>query len=99
MLARDALLSFSNKPLEFILALGLGITTLTTLGLLAVITQKIITGLWVSKMLILLLVIGFLGGVQLLSLGVLGQYIGRIYTQIKNRPRYVVQEFQGFKKP
>jgi dolichol-phosphate mannosyltransferase len=99
MLARDALLSFSNKPLEFILALGLGITALTALGLLAVITQKIITGLWVSKMLVLLLAIGFLGGVQLLSLGVLGQYIGRIYTQIKNRPRYVVQEFHGFKKP
>lgn len=98
MLARDAILSFSNKPLEFILALGLGTTTLTVLGLLAVITQKIITGLWVSKTLILLLTIGFLGGVQLLSLGILGQYIGRIYTQIKNRPRYVVQEFYGFKK-
>jgi dolichol-phosphate mannosyltransferase len=98
MLARDAILSFSNKPLEFILALGLGTTTLTVLGLLAVITQKIITGLWVSKTLILLLAIGFLGGVQLLSLGILGQYIGRIYTQIKNRPRYVVQEFYGFKK-
>jgi dolichol-phosphate mannosyltransferase len=99
MLARDAILSFSNKPLEFILVLGLGITAVTTLGLLAVIAQKLITGLWVSKMLILLLAIGFLGGVQLLSLGVLGQYIGRIYTQIKNRPRYVVQEFHGFKKP
>jgi dolichol-phosphate mannosyltransferase len=98
MLARDAILSFSNKPLEFILALGLGTTVLTALGLLAVITQKIITGLWASNMLILLLVIGFLGGVQLLSLGILGQYIGRIHTQIKNRPRYVVREFHGFKK-
>lgn len=98
MLARDAILSFSNKPLEFILVLGLGITTLTALGLLAVIIQKIITGLWLSKMLILLLVVGFLGGVQLLSLGILGQYIGRIYTQIKNRPRYIIQEFHGSKK-
>jgi glycosyltransferase involved in cell wall biosynthesis len=98
VLARDAILSFSNKPLEFILALGLGITTLTMLGLILVIIQKLITGLWLSKMLILLLVVGFLGGIQLLSIGVLGQYIGRIYTQIKNRPRYVVQEFHGFKE-
>lgn len=98
VLARDAILSFSNKPLEFILALGLGITTLTMMGLVLVIIQKVITGLWLSKMLILFLLVGFLGGIQLLSIGVLGQYIGRIYTQIKNRPRYVVQEFHGFKE-
>lgn len=98
VLARDAILSFSNKPLELILALGLGITTLTMMGLVLVIIQKVITGLWLSKMLILFLLVGFLGGIQLLSIGVLGQYIGRIYTQIKNRPRYVIQEFHGFKE-
>lgn len=96
MLARDAILSFSNKPLEYVLILGLIITTLTSLGLLGVIAQKLITGIWLSKISIFLLLISFFGGIQLLCLGILGQYIGRIYTQIKNRPLYVVEEYHGF---
>jgi dolichol-phosphate mannosyltransferase len=38
----------------------------------------------------------FIGGVQLVCIGILGEYIGRIYNEIKNRPLYVVQEYVGF---
>ena len=94
--AFDGILSFSAKPLELALVLGMTITALATLGLLGIITQRIVSGSWCSLELIVLTAVGLLGGLQLLCLGILGQYIGRIYNEIKNRPLYIVQEYQGF---
>ena len=94
--AFDGILSFSSKPLELSLVLGMGITALSTLGTLGIITQRIFVGNWVSLELIVLVAVSLLGGLQLLCMGILGQYIGRIYNEIKNRPLYTVQEYQGF---
>jgi dolichol-phosphate mannosyltransferase len=95
-LAIDGIISFSNKPLEFILSLGVALTSLTTLGIIGIFAQRIVYDSWAPDNLILLLGIGFFSGIQLLSLGIVGLYIGRNYNQIKNRPLYIVQEYQGF---
>ena len=97
-LAIDGIISFSNKPLEFILSLGVALTSLTSLGIIGIFAQRLIYDVWASDNLILLVGVGFFSGIQLLSLGVIGLYIGRNYNQIKNRPLYIVQEYQGFSK-
>jgi len=94
--ACDGMLSFSNKPLELSLFLGMVVTTIFTLGFFGIIIQRIVSGSWTSIELIVLTAVGLLGGLQLLCLGILGQYVGRIYSEIKNRPLYIVQEYQGF---
>jgi len=94
--ACDGILSFSNKPLELSLFSGMAVTAIFTLGFLGIIIQRIISGSWTSIELIVLTAVGLLGGLQLLCLGILGQYVGRIYSEIKNRPLYIVQEYQGF---
>lgn len=94
--AFDGILSFSSKPLELALILGIGITSLATLSILGILAQRVFTGGWVSVEIMILNAIGFIGGLQLLCIGILGQYIGRIYNEIKNRPLYIVQEYQGF---
>lgn len=94
--AFDGILSFSSKPLELALVLGVVVTAIFSLGFLGIIIQLFVSGGWASIELILLTAIGLLGGLQLLCVGILGQYIGRIYNEIKNRPLYIVQEYQGF---
>jgi dolichol-phosphate mannosyltransferase len=94
--AFDGILSFSSKPLELSLILGVGITAVSLLGILGIVAQRIFAGSWVSLELIVLVAVGLLGGLQLLCMGILGQYIGRIYNEIKNRPLYTVQEYLGF---
>ncbi|WP_296402566.1 hypothetical protein [Zoogloea sp.] len=55
------------------------------------------TDIWVEGWTALMIAVLFLGGVQLISVGILGEYIGRIYNEIKGRPLYVVKEYVGFK--
>lgn len=95
-IAFDGILSFSTRPLELSLVLGMCVTGIFTLGFLGIITQRIVSGSWTSIELIVLTAVGLLGGLQLLCLGILGQYVGRIYNEIKNRPLYIVQEYYGF---
>ena len=94
--AFDGILSFSSKPLELALVLGIVFTAIFSLGFLGIFIQRFVSGGWASIELILLTAIGLLGGLQLLCMGILGQYIGRIHNEIKNRPLYIVQEYQGF---
>ena len=89
--AVDGITSFSVKPLRLITSIGLIMMVLAfyagVYALVAYFCGKAIQG-WTS----MLLSIWFLGGVQLLCVGVLGEYIGKIYKEVKRRPRYFVEK-------
>ncbi len=98
--ALNGITSFSEKPLIFSAWFGFVVTLLGFAFLLFVIIGKIRNpaqsiGGWTS----LISVVLFFGGIQLLSLGVLGQYIGRIYREVKRRPLYILERSWGLAEP
>lgn len=90
-LAIDGITSLSIKPIRLITGLGIGVSILSFIGVIwaviAQLTGHTITG-WASTVCI----VCFMGGVQLICLGVLGEYIGKIYMEVKARPRYIISE-------
>lgn len=91
-LAITAITSFSDSPLRLVTRLGLWISLLSFLLILYAlyshfVIHQTITG-WTS----LILAISFFGGIQLLSLGIIGEYLSRIHHNVRDRPLYVVQE-------
>ena len=94
--ATDGILSFSTAPLRLSVNLGLIAATLALIGILYALVLRIFTNIWVEGWTALMIAVLFLGGIQLISVGILGAYVGRIYNEIKNRPLYVVQERIGF---
>jgi dolichol-phosphate mannosyltransferase len=94
--ATDGILSFSTKPLQASVALGMASAALAVVGIAYALFLRIFTNLWVEGWTALMIAVLFMGGVQLISVGILGEYVGRIYNEIKNRPLYVVQEYIGF---
>ena len=95
-LAFDGITSLSVKPIRFITGLGLIFSVLSFIGVLWAIVASIlgrtVVG-WASTMCI----VCFMGGIQLLCLGVIGEYIGKIYLETKARPRYIISERTGEK--
>ena len=104
-LAMDGVFSFSTVPLRLATYLGLGVSLVAFLGALFTLCQKIFAeqfakiGMTPGPHGIPTLVIStlFLGGVQLICLGILGEYLGRIYDEVKGRPHWVVQDCAGLK--
>lgn len=95
--ALDGIISFSDKPLHYSNQFGLLITTLSFLLALWVIINKIIhPSLSIQGWTSILVVILFLGGIQLISVGILGEYIGRLMREIKDRPLYIVAQKYGY---
>ena len=91
-LAIEGITSFSNAPLRLATWVGLGSSLLAFVYGLWVLTKVLIWGDPVRGYPTLMLVILFLGGVQLLALGVIGEYLGRSYAESKQRPLYFVEE-------
>lgn len=94
--ATDGILSFSTKPLRVAMGLGMISASLALAGIAYALTMRLFTNVWVEGWTALMIAVLFLGGVQLICVGILGEYIGRIYKQSKGRPLYVVQEYTGF---
>lgn len=94
--ATDGILSFSTKPLQLAVGLGLIAASLSLIGIVYSLFMRIFTSIWVEGWTALMIAVLFLGGVQLICVGILGEYIGRIYNEVKNRPLYIVEEYLGF---
>lgn len=96
--AFDGITSFSVKPLRLISSLGISCMLVSAAfivyGLYRYITHSVIEG-WTSLMLSL----WFIGGAILTSLGIIGEYIGKIYCEVKRRPRYFIEETTTSTKP
>ena len=90
-LAFDGITSLSVKPIRMITVLGLIVTIISFLLIIWAIVGKI-QGSTVSGWSSTISIVCFLGGVQLISLGVIGEYIGKIYMETKARPRYIISE-------
>lgn len=92
-LAFDAIFSFSTAPLKAIIWLGLGTFMISALGIAYAIFMKFVfPEITVSGWTLMIIAILFIGGVQMLSIGVLGAYIGKIYTEVQDRPIYIVAD-------
>ena len=90
-LAFDGITSLSIKPLSFITGLGLIVSLISFIGVLYAVIAYF-RGDAVSGWTSMTCIICMLGGIQLVSLGVIGQYIGKIYMESKHRPRYIISE-------
>lgn len=95
-LAMDAVLSFSLLPLRAAAWLGLGVAGLGVAGVVYALAARIFGGAWVSGEAGLAIAVLVLGGAQLVAVGVLGEYLGRVYGEVQRRPLYVVKERLGF---
>ncbi len=98
--ALDAITGFSYVPLQLASYLGFAIAALSALAIVAVVILRMFDA---SRPLLgqatTLVAVLFLGGVQLICLGIVGEYLGRIYDEVKHRPLYLVQHRWGFDDP
>ncbi len=101
-LAFDGICSFSTAPLRLVFYMGLVVSLLSLLGIVFTLSQKIFPAFYerhgfpqVQGFTTIVISILFLGGLQLISLGIIGEYIGRIFDEVKQRPPWVVRENAG----
>lgn len=98
ILSFDAITGYSIVPLRLALILGFFVVTMSLIGGLAVIIQKLFLGLPIPGYAFLVVSMFFLGGSQLFLLGVVGEYVGKMYIEIQRRPLYLVKKKEGWEK-
>jgi len=95
--ALDGITSFSIIPLQILTLIGIVITTITILLSLLVFFVKIfVPEYFLAGFPTIILIIMFFGGIQVLFLGIIGEYIGRIFNEVKNRPNYIIENIYKF---
>ena len=90
-LAFDGITSLSIKPIRFITGFGVIVALISFIGVIWAMVEAVL-GLTVSGWASMTSIICFVSGVQLICLGVIGEYIGKIYMETKHRPRYIISE-------
>ncbi len=96
--AIDGIASFSLAPLRMWSYVGIGFAVLSFLYGSFLFLRTLISGTDVPGYASLMVAVLFLGGVQMVSLGILGEYLGRVYEEVKGRPLYLVRDAYGVKK-
>jgi dolichol-phosphate mannosyltransferase len=91
-LALDGLTGFSNFPLKFATISGMSISTLSFFLIFYVLISKYIFHAAISGWASIMVAVLFIGGIQLLSVGIIGEYISRINDSVRDRPKYIVKE-------
>ncbi|MCP4401006.1 MAG: glycosyltransferase family 2 protein [bacterium] len=94
-LALDGIISFSYFPLRLASYTGFLISLISFFGILVYLYKKLVIGGEPQGFPTLVILVLFMGGIQLLSLGIIGEYIGRIYDEVKRRPIYVLRKIYG----
>lgn len=94
----DLITNFSLAPLQLFTILGISVSVLSGLLVIYLLLRRLIAGPEVGGVFTLFAVAFFLIGLCLLGLGILGEYIGRIYQEVRRRPRFVIREIIGRKK-
>jgi polyisoprenyl-phosphate glycosyltransferase len=94
--ALDGVLSFSTLPLRLATWIGMAASGLAVIGIFYALAARLFAHGWVKGWTSILIAVLFVGGVQLVCLGVMGEYVGRIYGEAKRRPLYLVRERMGF---
>ena len=93
LFAFDGITSFSIRPIRLVTLLGAIIFGTSLISLLVLLIQKLF-GQTVQGWTTLMGSIWLLGGIQLLCLGIIGEYVGRIYQESKHRPRFIIDQIQ-----
>lgn len=90
--AVDGIFAFSTAPLQIATGIGILSSVAAIIYMIVVVVQKIAFGINVPGYATVVVLLLFLGGLQLFCLGIVGEYISKIYVQVKNRPVYIVKE-------
>lgn len=94
--ATDGILSFSFAPLRLAAWTGFAAVVIAFCGIIYAVLERLYTDDWVRGWASIFVAVLFLGGVQLITIGIIGEYVGRIYGEVKQRPLYFVRERLGF---
>lgn len=90
--AIDGIINFSEVPLNIASWFGIGMTAISFLFLIIIVARRLIFGDPVAGWASTMCVIIFIGGIQLFSIGIMGQYMAKTYSEVKDRPHYIVSE-------
>lgn len=94
-LAIDGITSFTTAPLRISTVLGIVVSIITFIYLIALVIRTLLFGTDLGGYPSMMAVILFLGGIQLLSLGIIGEYVGKIFNETKQRPLYFIEEYHN----